>query len=94
MKIPYQDDSVKGNTRRRYWTRDMAVQARRVMRLEMEAALADKGKKYAKPDCAKALDEKWGEYCESQRSIAEGQAMLREHPGIDRRENNFARRKG
>jgi hypothetical protein len=94
MKTPYQDGECKGGVKRTYWTRDMAIQARRAMRVETEAALARKGKKYAKTDRVKALDEKWGEYCETQRSIAEGQALLREHPGIDRQEHDFPRRKG
>lgn len=94
MKLPYQDDTVKGGVKRAYWPRDMVVQARRVMRKEMDAALLAKGTNYAKADRVKALNERWGEYCESQRSIPEGQALLREHPGIDRQEHDFAHRKG
>mgnify|MGYP001568502743 CR=1 FL=1 len=94
MKTPYADGSVKGGVKRTYWTRDMAVQARRVLRQKMESDLLKKGKKYVKADKSKALDEKWGEYCEQQRSVEEGQALLREHPGIDRREHNFPHRKG
>jgi hypothetical protein len=94
MKTPHKDESVKEGLKRTYWTRDMAVQGRRVARLAVETTLAKKGKKWSKADRQKAVDERWGQFCESQHSIADGQAMLREHPGIDRQEHNFARRKG
>ena len=94
MKTPHRTESVKEGVKRTYWTRDMAVQGRRVIRQTVEATLANKGKKWSKADRQKAVDDRWGEYCETERSIDEGQAMLREHPCIDRQEHDFPRRKG
>lgn len=93
VKIPHKDDSTKGGQKRTYWTRDMANQGRRVLRKQLESELAAKGQKWTQADKVKALNERWGEYCETQRSIGEGQAMLREHPGIDRQERDFPHRK-
>ncbi len=94
MKIPHKDEPIKGGTKRTYWTRDMAVQGRRVVRKAVETEVAAKGKRYSANDRKKMVDERWGEYCETQRSIGEGQALLRDYPGIDRQERDFAHRKG
>lgn len=71
MKIPFRDEQVKEGTKRTYWPRGDALDKRRAMRIEMESALARKGKRYTKADRVKALNDRWGEFCESQRSIEE-----------------------
>lgn len=71
MKTPYRDEKVKGGLKRTYWPRGDAQEQRREMRLKMESQLAKKGKKWTTADKVKALDEKWGEYCETQRELGE-----------------------
>ena len=70
--VPFKDDADgRGTFKRTYWPRGDALDKRREMRKAMEADLAKKGKKYALADKKKALDERWGEYCETQRSTDE-----------------------
>jgi hypothetical protein len=71
MKIPYRDEEIKGGMKRTYWPRGDAADKRRTMRAKMESELAKKGKKYSVSDKKKALDERWGQYCEIQRSLEE-----------------------
>lgn len=93
MKIPHQDGETKGGVKRTYWTADMAQQGRRIVRKQVEAECLKKNKRYSQADRAKAVDERWGEYCETQRSVDEGRALIAGHPGIDANEHNFAHRK-
>lgn len=70
--IPFKDESDgKGTFKRTYWPRGDAMAKRREMRKNLESELVAKGKKWAISDKAKALDEKWGRYCEKQRSLEE-----------------------
>ena len=70
--VPYAEESDgKGTSKRTYWPRGDAMDKRRDMRKQLESELAAKGKKYAVADKKKALDERWGEYCETRRSLEE-----------------------
>jgi hypothetical protein len=70
--VPHKDESDgKGTFKRTYWPRGDAMDRRRAMRKQLESELAAKGKRYAVSDKKKALDERWGEYCEKPRSLEE-----------------------
>jgi hypothetical protein len=77
--IPFKDESDgKGTTKRTYWPRGDAMEKRREMRKQLEVDLAAKGKKWAITDKQKALDEKWGRYCEKPRSLEEINRSIRD----------------
>jgi hypothetical protein len=44
---------------------------RRELRKQLESELAAKGKQWKTDDKRKALDERWGEFCEKRRSLDE-----------------------
>lgn len=70
--IPYAEESNgKGTYKRTYWPRGDAMDKRRELRRRLECELAAKGKKWAVADKKKALDARWGEYCETRRSLEE-----------------------
>ena len=53
----------------------MTVRAK--MRKKLESELAAKGKNWKVGDKQKALDERWGQFCETQRSVEELKANER-----------------
>jgi hypothetical protein len=70
--VPYSEErDGKGAVKRVYWPKGDAMDKRRAMRGQMEAALAKQGKNYRLADKKKMLDERWGEYCETRRSLDE-----------------------
>ena len=70
--IPHNDESDgKGTFKRTYWPRGDAKDKRRELRGQLERELAAKGKKWAVADKKKALNERWGEFCETQHSLEE-----------------------
>jgi hypothetical protein len=71
MPTPFKDESDGKTFKRVYWPRGDADEKRRQIRREMESQLARQGKKRTQTDKKKALDERWGEYCETQRSLEE-----------------------
>ena len=71
ITIPSKDEKVKGGVKRKYWTRDAAIAKRRALRVKMESELASKGKNWSKADRQACLNDRWGEYCSSQRDEGE-----------------------
>lgn len=71
IPIPYRDESNNGTHKRTYWPRGDAMGKRLEIGKKTLNELASKGKKYTKEDRAKVVNEKWGEYCETQRSLDE-----------------------
>lgn len=70
--VPYAEErDAKGTIKRTYWPRGDALDKRRAMRSQMETELAKKGKNWRTEDKRKALDERWGEYCEKRRTLEE-----------------------
>lgn len=70
--VPYAEDrDGKGTLKRTYWPRGDAMDKRREMREQLESDLAKKSKKWVVADKKKALDDKWGQYCDTRRSLDE-----------------------
>lgn len=76
--VPFKDESDgRGKFKRTYWPRGDAEDKRRAMRKQLEAELAAKGKNYSASDRQKALNDRWGEYCDTRRSLDEMQSNER-----------------